>query len=302
MQPAISFCHIRKYFGTLKAVDDIHFDIAPGEFFALLGPNGAGKTTLISILAGLVRQDTGQASILGYDTLLQSTLAKRHIGVVPQELTFDPFFTIKEALYFQSGYFGLHHNQSWIDEIITRLALTDKVDVRIRKLSGGFKRRLMIAQALVHRPNVIVLDEPTAGVDIELRQNLWAFIRELNQMGHTILLTTHYLEEAEALCNRVAILKQGKLVLLENKEKLLQHTKKRVVTMRLSRALPTTFPAKWVYEEQTDNHLFHLDTLNALEDIMAAIRRSDITIREMHIADIKLEDVFVTIMHQDDKK
>ncbi|QQS16492.1 MAG: ABC transporter ATP-binding protein [Neisseriales bacterium] len=302
MQPAISFCHVHKSFGALKAVDDIHFDIMPGEFFALLGPNGAGKTTLISILAGLVRQDIGQTSILGYDTLLQSTQAKRHIGVVPQELTFDPFFTIKEALYFQSGYFGLNHNQSWIDEVITRLALTDKVDVRIRKLSGGFKKRLMIAQALVHRPNVIVLDEPTAGVDIELRQSLWVFIRELNQMGHTILLTTHYLEEAEALCNRVAILKQGKLILLENKEKLLQRTKERIVTMRLSRALPTTFPAKWIYEEQTDNYVFHLDTLNTLADIMVAIRQSDIAIREIHIADMKLEDAFVTIMHQDDKK
>lgn len=296
---AITVNHISKYFGQLKALDDIHFTIQAGEFFALLGPNGAGKTTLISILASLMRQDEGQVLVMGYDTLLQSKKVRRQIGVVPQELTFDPFFTVHEALRFQSGYFGLNHNDDWIDEIIARLALTEKAHVRIRKLSGGLKRRLMIAQALVHRPSVIVLDEPTAGVDIELRQNLWKFIQELNQLGHTILLTTHYLEEAETLCNRIAMLKQGKLVLLEKKDKLLQHTHRRMVTLRLTSTLPSSSFTKWPYKEQNGSYTFCLDQLDELPNILNIIKKAKVSIQEINVAEVKLEDVFLAIMHQE---
>lgn len=296
---AITVRHISKYFGQLKALNDIHFTIRAGEFFALLGPNGAGKTTLISILASLMRQDKGQVLVMGYDTLLQSQKARQQIGVVPQELTFDPFFTVHEALRFQSGYFGLNRNDDWIDEIITRLALTEKAHVRIRKLSGGLKRRLMIAQALVHRPSVIVLDEPTAGVDIELRQNLWKFIQELNQLGHTILLTTHYLEEAETLCNRIAMLKQGKLVLLEKKDKLLQHTHRRMVTLRLTSALPSSLFKKWLHKEENGYYTFCLDQLDELPNILNVIKKASASIQEINIAEVKLEDIFLATMHQE---
>jgi ABC-2 type transport system ATP-binding protein len=198
-----------------QALQAIQLEIQPGEFFGLLGPNGAGKTTLISILAGLTLPSTGTASIYGYDVVQDNQAARRALGVVPQELVYDPFFTVRETLRLQSGYFGLRKNDDWIEEILFNLGLADKVDVNMRALSGGMRRRVLIAQALVHRPPVIVLDEPTAGVDVDLRHTLWKFIGRLNQAGHTILLTTHYLEEAEALCGRVAILKQGRMIALD---------------------------------------------------------------------------------------
>ena len=215
MHSAISIQHISKQYGALQALNDVSLTIEPGEFFGLLGPNGAGKTTLISILAGLVKADKGHASILGADVQKSFRDARRMLGVVPQELVFDPFFTVRETLQFQSGYFGIGNNDAWIDEIMANLDLTGKADSNMRALSGGMKRRVLVAQALVHRPPVIILDEPTAGVDVELRQSLWQFISRLNQDGHTIVLTTHYLEEAEALCQRIAMLKQGKIVALD---------------------------------------------------------------------------------------
>jgi len=224
MHAAISIKNISKNYGALQALDDISLSIEPGEFFGLLGPNGAGKTTLISILAGLVKADRGHASIMGADVQSAFREARRMLGVVPQELVFDPFFTVRETLQFQSGYFGIRNNNAWVEEIMAHLDLTGKADSNMRSLSGGMKRRVLVAQALVHRPPVIILDEPTAGVDVELRQSLWQFISRLNQDGHTIVLTTHYLEEAEALCQRIAMLKQGKIVALDTTENLLsQH-------------------------------------------------------------------------------
>lgn len=224
MHAAISIKNISKNYGALQALDDISLSIEPGEFFGLLGPNGAGKTTLISILAGLVRADHGHASIMGADVQSHFREARRMLGVVPQELVFDPFFTVRETLQFQSGYFGIRNNDAWVNEIMAHLDLTGKADSNMRSLSGGMKRRVLVAQALVHRPPVIILDEPTAGVDVELRQSLWQFISRLNQDGHTIVLTTHYLEEAQALCQRIAMLKQGKIVALDSTENLLsQH-------------------------------------------------------------------------------
>lgn len=218
---AVSVEHLTKRYGNLLALNDVSLQVHEGEFFGLLGPNGAGKTTLISILAGLCRPDQGEAFIMGTNVQSHFLEARRMLGVVPQELVFDPFFTVRETLQFQSGYFGIRNNNDWIDEIMANLDLTTKANSNMRSLSGGMKRRVLVAQALVHRPPVIVLDEPTAGVDVELRQSLWKFISRLNQDGHTILLTTHYLEEAESLCGRIAMLKSGQVVALDTTANLL---------------------------------------------------------------------------------
>ena len=222
---AIEFKHLSKNYGSLLALDDINLVIEEGEFFGLLGPNGAGKTTLISILAGLCRPTTGSATVMGHDVQADFRQARRLLGIVPQELVFDPFFNVRETLEFQSGYFGIKKNGDWIDEVMHHLGLTDKAQKNMRSLSGGMKRRVLVAQALVHRPPVIVLDEPTAGVDVELRQSLWKFISRLNQEGHTIVLTTHYLEEAEQLCHRIAMLKKGQIVALDSTANLLARVK-----------------------------------------------------------------------------
>ena len=218
---AISFKHLTKNYGSLVALNDVSLEIEEGEFFGLLGPNGAGKTTLISILAGLCRPTTGSVEVMGHDVQADFRAARRLLGIVPQELVFDPFFTVRETLQFQSGYFGIKNNGEWIDEILHHLGLADKANKNMRALSGGMKRRVLVAQALVHRPPVIVLDEPTAGVDVELRQSLWKFISRLNEEGHTIVLTTHYLEEAQELCGRIAMLKKGEIVALDTTANLL---------------------------------------------------------------------------------
>jgi ABC-2 type transport system ATP-binding protein len=221
MIPAVSIVDVVKNFGLLQALAGVSLDIEQGEFFGLLGPNGAGKTTLISSLAGLIRPDSGAIKVMGNDVIRDFREARRLLGVVPQELVFDPFFNVRETLRIQSGYFGIRKNDDWIDEILENLDLTSKADVNMRRLSGGMKRRVLVAQALVHKPPVIVLDEPTAGVDVELRQGLWQFIRRLNGEGHTIILTTHYLEEAEALCNRIALMKLGRVIALDTTANLM---------------------------------------------------------------------------------
>jgi len=218
---AISIQHVKKSYGSLQALAGVSLEIQQGEFFGLLGPNGAGKTTLITSMAGLCKPDSGSIAVMGFDVQKDFRMSRRQLGVVPQELVFDPFFTVRETLQFQSGYFGLRKNDDWIEEILANLGLTSKADSNMRALSGGMKRRVLVAQALVHRPPVIVLDEPTAGVDVELRQSLWQFVSRLNQAGHTIVLTTHYLEEAESLCGRIAMLKQGRLVALDTTANLL---------------------------------------------------------------------------------
>ncbi len=221
MVAAVSIIDVVKHFGSLQALAGVSLDIEAGEFFGLLGPNGAGKTTLISCLAGLIRPDSGALKVLGHDVIQDFRQARRLLGVVPQELVFDPFFNVRETLQIQSGYFGIRKNDDWIDEILHNLDLTSKANVNMRRLSGGMKRRVLVAQALVHKPPVIVLDEPTAGVDVELRQGLWQFVRRLNNEGHTIILTTHYLEEAEALCGRIALMKQGRVVALDSTANLM---------------------------------------------------------------------------------
>jgi len=211
----------RRRSSGFQALDNVSLTVEHGEFFGLLGPNGAGKTTLISILAGLARATHGTAKVCGYDVVTDFRAARQSLGVVPQEIVYDPFFTVRETLRLQSGYFGLRKNDDWIDEVLTNLGLIDKADANMRALSGGMKRRVLVAQALVHRPPVIILDEPTAGVDVDLRRTLWDFISRLNKDGHTVLLTTHYLEEAEALCGRIAMLKRGRIIALDTTEALL---------------------------------------------------------------------------------
>ncbi|MGL6046565.1 MAG: ABC transporter ATP-binding protein [Vogesella sp.] len=296
MTHAISIESVSKRFGSLQALDSVSFTVAQGEFFALLGPNGAGKTTLISAMAGLSRPDSGHIRIMGHDTVGSARQARMTLGVVPQELVFDPFFSVREALVFQSGYFGIRRNDAWIDELLHKLGLTDKAGTNMRALSGGMKRRVMVAQALVHRPPVIVLDEPTAGVDVELRQSLWAFVQELNQAGHTIVLTTHYLEEAETLCSRIAMLKKGKLLALENKDKLLSHSATREISLKLAAALPASLQPLKV-READGRHILQLADIARLEDVLRELRLAAVEVRELSIHETDLEQVFVKMMH-----
>jgi len=296
MPSAIEIQAVSKRYGALQALDDVSFRVEAGEFFALLGPNGAGKTTLISAMAGLSRPDSGSIRIMGHDVVRDFRAARMSLGVVPQELVFDPFLSVRETLRFQSGYFGLTRNDDWIDELLFKLGLADKANVNLRALSGGMKRRVMVAQALVHRPPVMVLDEPTAGVDVELRQSLWAFVKELNEAGHTIVLTTHYLEEAETLCNRIAMLKRGKLVALESKDKLLQHGKEREVAFKLAAPLPDSLLPSKVREED-GRIVLKLADLSQLEGVLATLREADVRVRELNVVEVDLESVFVNMMH-----
>ncbi|MDC7689842.1 ABC transporter ATP-binding protein [Vogesella indigofera] len=296
MTHAISIDAVSKRFASLQALDHISFTVEHGEFFALLGPNGAGKTTLISAMAGLSRADSGQIRIMGHDTVAQARDARMKLGVVPQELVFDPFFTVRETLTFQSGYFGIRHNDAWIDELLHKLGLTDKANVNMRALSGGMKRRVMVAQALVHRPPVIVLDEPTAGVDVELRQSLWAFVKELNAAGHTIVLTTHYLEEAEALCSRIAMMKKGRLIALENKDTLLSRSAAREVSLQLSGPLPASLQSLSL-RQQDGRHILALPDIAKLEQVLSELRLAAVEVRELSVHETDLEQVFVKLMH-----
>jgi ABC-2 type transport system ATP-binding protein len=298
--PAISFQNVSKTYstarGSFQALDGVSFDIEEGEFFGLLGPNGAGKTTLISILAGLVRASAGQVLVRDHDVRADYAQARRQLGVVPQELVFDPFFTVREALRIQSGYFGVRNNDAWIDELLASLGLADKAHSNMRQLSGGMKRRVLVAQALVHRPPVIVLDEPTAGVDVELRQTLWQFIARLNREGHTVLLTTHYLEEAEALCSRIAMLKAGKVVALERTSDLLKAASRNVLRFKLDGALPAEFEGK----ARVTGRIVQLPAHDAheIEQHLAVIRQAGLRVEDVEIRKADLEDVFIDVMSE----
>ena len=297
MLPAIQIRDIHKNFGQLHALKGVNLTIEQGEFFALLGPNGAGKSTLINILAGLTRPSSGRIEVLGHDVVTQYQNARRLLGIVPQELVFDPFFNVREMLRFQAGYFGRgRENDAWIDEILEGLGLADKAYTNMRRLSGGMKRRALIAQALAHKPPVIVLDEPTAGVDVELRQLMWNFIRKLNQDGHTIILTTHYLEEAETLCNRVAMLKQGEIIALDSTANLLSRFAGKMLQLKLGDIkLPDSLRAMLKSQDQ-DIFTFHLKDLLQIETILSTLRTQQIHVEDMQINEADLEDVFLTLV------
>jgi ABC-2 type transport system ATP-binding protein len=297
---AVRLDGVRKQFGALTALDGVSLEIEPGEFFGLLGPNGAGKTTLIGALAGLVVPDAGRLEVMGFDVRTEYREARARLGVVPQELVFDPFFTVRETLRFQSGYFGIAKNDDWIDAILHHLDLTAKADTNMRRLSGGMKRRVLVAQALVHRPPVIVLDEPTAGVDVELRQGLWAFIRELNAEGHTILLTTHYLEEAEQLCGRIAMLKAGRIVALDDKDALLKRFASHALSFRLVGGVLPDFLQVVAHELEGGRWRVPLAGYGEVESVLRGLREAACLIDELAIEEPDLEDVFVELMRNDE--
>ena len=296
--PAVRFDNVTKtYAGTrggLRALDGVGFDIEQGEFFGLLGPNGAGKTTLISILAGLVRATSGRVTVHGHDVVGDYAAARKALGIVPQELVFDPFFSVRETLRIQSGYFGVKDNDAWIDELLSELGLADKAGANMRQLSGGMKRRVLVAQALVHRPPVIVLDEPTAGVDVELRQTLWQFIARLHREGHTVLLTTHYLEEAEALCHRIAMLKQGKVVALDRTSALLSGMASTMLRFKTDDPLPPAVAAL----ARVTGRIAQVKAHDAaeVERLLAQLREAKVRVEDLEIGRADLEDVFLQIM------
>ncbi len=298
MSPAISFQRVSKTFqtprGPLNALTEVSFDLQPGEFFGLLGPNGAGKTTLISILAGLARASSGTVRVMGHDVVSDYAQARHALGIVPQELVFDPFFSVRETLRIQSGYFGVKHNDAWIDELLEGLGLADKASANMRQLSGGMKRRVLVAQALVHRPPVIVLDEPTAGVDVELRQTLWKFVAQLNKQGHTVLLTTHYLEEAEALCGRIAMLKQGRIVALDRTAHLLASTGGTMLRFKTDDPIPTALAP----QARVTGRMVQVGAHDAaeVEQVLSLLRASGVRVEDLEIGRADLEDIFLAIM------
>jgi len=305
MTAAISIRNVKKSYGSLEALKGVDLTINRGEFFGLLGPNGAGKSTLINIIAGLAHADSGEITVLGHNVVGDYRQARRALGVVPQELVFDAFFSVREVLQIQSGYFGLgKENNEWIDQLLDALALTDKANTNMRALSGGMKRRVLIAQALVHKPEVVILDEPTAGVDVELRKLLWGFVAQLNQKGHTIVLTTHYLEEAEKLCDRIAILNHGEVIALDTKESLLQSeicsTLHLIIkTAEAVQELPQQL-AKTVREKvkQIDGRTIRLELhkdKDSIVEVLAAITAAGIQVIDLETERADLEDVFVEL-------
>lgn len=301
MVPAIQISAVKKHFANVQALKGVEFNVEQGEFFGLLGPNGAGKSTLINIIAGLARANRGQVSVMGHDVVKEYSQSRRQLGVVPQELVFDPFFSVREVLRIQSGYFGLgKSNDDWIDGLLDALMLTDKADANMRTLSGGMKRRVLVAQALVHKPPVVVLDEPTAGVDVELRKSLWSFVQTLHKKGHTIVLTTHYLEEAEALCDRIAILDHGKVIALDSKKNLLARGIGRTMSMSVTTAEPVQdIPDRLrdKLKEQNENQIvFQLDKeTDSIISILDALRECGADIIDMETQAADLEDVFIEL-------
>jgi ABC-2 type transport system ATP-binding protein len=283
---------------AVQAVDGINLEIQAGEFFGLLGPNGAGKTTLINSIAGLSKPTSGSVRVMGHCVQSDYRQARMNVGIVPQEIVFDPFFSVRETLLIQSGYFGIRNNEKWIDELLAKLALSNKANANMRQLSGGMKRRVMVAQALVHRPPVIVLDEPTAGVDVELRKTLWAFVQELNTAGHTILLTTHYLEEAQQLCNRVAMVKRGKVVALDRTEHLLAGYAERVLRLKLGQTKPAVTSLAHAKPQADGWWAVSLAKSVDTELVLKECREANVTVHDLELSQPDLEEAFIAIMNE----
>ena len=309
MTSAVSVAALHKRYPNVHALRGIDLEIRQGEFFGLLGPNGAGKSTLINVLAGLVKPSSGSAAVLGHDVQRDYRAARLSLGVVPQELLYDPFFRVREMLRLQAGYFGLGRNShAWVDELMERLHLSDKADASLQSLSGGMKRRVLIAQALVHRPPVIVLDEPTAGVDVALRQGLWQLTRELHREGHTIILTTHYLEEAEFLADRVGVISRGRMLIEGAPRDLQQAHGQRVMSVDivgggsgvdedlqagLSQALAgVAEEIEWIGSRV---HVTSSDTNAALERLTKWAAASGVILNEWSIERPSLEQVFLKV-------
>lgn len=299
MSVAVAIEQVHKRFGALNALDGIDLHIGEGELFGLLGPNGAGKSTLISVMAGLCRADSGRVTVMGLDVVKQAAASRRNLGVVPQELLFDPFFKVREVLQIQAGYFGVdRQNRAWIEELLESLGLSDKADQNMRALSGGMKRRVLIAQALVHKPKVLVLDEPTAGVDVDLRKSLWEFVKRLHADGTTVLLTTHYLEEAEALCERIGIMNHGKLVALDSCAGLMQRYSHYQAKLQLRGAgdeLPEPVAAALVRREGETVWLQVAHDDDQLARILTALHQQQIQVLAVETQEQSLEDLFLEL-------
>ena len=298
MTKAIEIKNLNKSYGDVQALEDVNLTIEKGEFFGLLGPNGAGKSTLIGVLGGLVNKDSGQVTVLGNDVVQNYRKTKKSLGIVPQEVVFDPYFNVRETLEIQSGYFGINDNAQRIDEVLEALGLKYKEDTNIRGLSGGMKRRLLIAKALVHDPDIIVLDEPTAGVDVELRKSLWDYVINLNERGKTIILTTHYLEEAEQLCDRIAILNKGQVVAVDEKEDLIKRIDKKVIELKLKQVPQDSedlFPSA-VNVESLENNKLRLETTRGeVISLLDKIQSTNLQIEDIDVNSAKLEDVFMKL-------
>ncbi|WP_293370261.1 ABC transporter ATP-binding protein [Nevskia sp.] len=296
--PALQIRGVRKTYGQVRALDGLSFDIQQGEFFGLLGPNGAGKSTLISIISGLIRADEGTVAVLGHDTVNDWRAARRQLGVVPQELVFDPFFKVVDLLRIQAGYYGCGKEVwPWIDEMLERLELGNKRTAMMRTLSGGMKRRVLIAQALVHKPPVVILDEPTAGVDVELRRTLWRFMRDLHAKGTTVVLTTHYLEEAQEMCDRIAIVDKGSVRVVETTEALLNRHPFRFLTLKLANgaAMPGHL-AELVTSQKGDAVELKLDReRHPIASVFASLKAVGIEIADVSTREPDLEDIFVEL-------
>ena len=304
MAAAIQIENVHKHYGNVHALKGMSLSIEKGEFFGLLGPNGAGKSTLINIIAGLTRMDSGHVSVMGHDVVKAYRQSRQCLGVVPQELVFDPFFSVREILQIQAGYFGKgKQSAAWIDDLLEGLKLTDKADSNMRQLSGGMKRRVLIAQALVHKPDVVILDEPTAGVDVELRSSLWEFVKMLHNDGHTIVLTTHYLEEAETLCQRIAIVNQGQLVALDSKESLLARGVGTTCTVSVTLAEPLLHIAEILarkiksIDDTKIEFILNRDT-DTIISLVDELRQSGAEIIDLRTEDADLEDVFIELTGQ----
>lgn len=299
MTKAIVFKNITKSYGAVQAVKGINLSIEKGEFFGLLGPNGAGKSTLINMLAGIVKPSSGTIIAMGHDVEKHYQESRHSLGIVPQELVFDPFFNVLEMMRFQAGYFGKgKENYAWIDEILDKLDLTEKAYTNMRKLSGGMKRRALIAQALAHKPPVIVLDEPTAGVDVELRQRLWSFMKDLNNQGHTIVLTTHYLEEAESLCKRIGMVNKGKLIALDDTKKLIKRNAVKNLNIKINqrdelkiRKILSNFEILIANECLT----ITLEKIDELNSIIELLKENKIKFNDIQTTEPDLEKVFLEL-------
>ncbi len=292
---ALEINHVSKiYNNKFKALDDVDFQLNQGDFVGLLGINGAGKTSLISSIAGINSFD-GEIKILGQDVLSDVVAAKKHLGVVPQELAFDPFLTVRQTLTFQSGLYGVKNNKVWIDELIERMHLTDKIDSNTRSLSGGMKRRLMVAQALVHKPPLIILDEPTVGVDVEIRKNLWEFIQELHKQGHTILLTTHYLEEVEKLCNQIIMIDKGKIIAKSSKDELISRANGLPIFFEVetSSGLFSESLSNLIVNKELNKYTLRLTNSEEIMLVLTQLQQDGIKVENMNISRPKLEDIFL---------
>ncbi len=306
MTLAVEFNSVVKNYANLQALKGVSFGVEEGAFFGLLGPNGAGKSTLINSMSGLVVPDSGTIKVQGFDVIDDYRETRRTLGLVPQELIADPFFNIRELLELQSGYFGIKgaEQKRWIDELLERLALADKAKANTNQLSGGMKRRVLIAMALVHKPKVLVLDEPTAGVDVDLRRTLWDFTKELHQQGHTIILTTHYLEEAEALCEKVAIMQKGQVRAIDDTQALLMSMHPyRYLRVKVSNpAAKLIEPLQaCLVDKEPSGFVFQIDKNSSMTQAMAWMEQSGLELVDVSSRDATLEEVFLDLTTEEVK-